>query len=181
MCLKNKTQTKIQDLKQKSGLIFTFAKRFSMNTKIIQFISIFLIGMALVSCGGNKKDDTLSTDLVNNTKSANGETSDGKPEMTFEKMVHDFGEILEGEVVSFNFKFKNTGNADLVISSHKTSCGCTVPEYPKGAIAPGEGGIITVQFNSKNKRGVQNKDIVFSTNCEPNNVTLSIKVIVKEP
>lgn len=135
----------------------------------------------MVACGGKTDNGRIDPDVVKNNNTANGQNNGDGPWMTFDKTEHDFGEILEGEVVSFTFQFTNTGNADLVISSHITSCGCTVPDYPKGAIAPGEKGTITVQFNSHGKKGVQNKSIVLVTNCEPPNFTLNIKAVVKEP
>ena len=59
---------------------------------------------------------------------------DGKyPEMKFEKNQHDFGTINQGDTVEHEFKFENTGEADLLITNAKGSCGCTVPEYPKTA------------------------------------------------
>lgn len=152
-----------------------------MKARIIQIVSIFVLGLGLIACGNQSKDDKIPTDVVNNSNTANGESNGDGPQMSFNQTEHDFGEILQGEVVSFTFKFKNTGNADLVISSHTTSCGCTVPEYPKGAISPGEEGQIIIQFNSHGKKGVQNKSIVLVTNCEPPNVSLNIKAVVKEP
>ena len=152
-----------------------------MNARIIRIISVFVLGMALVACGGKKDDDRIPTDVVNNSNTADGQSTGDGPQMSFEETEHDFGEILQGEIVSFTFKFKNTGNADLIISNHSTSCGCTVPEYPKEAIAPGEEGQITIQFNSHGKKGVQNKTITLVTNCDPSNVALNIKAVVKEP
>lgn len=149
--------------------------------KITQMFSIFAISIALSACGGQKDDGRIPTDVVHNSNSVNGESTGDGPQISFNKTEHDFGEILQGEIVSYTFKFKNTGNADLVISSHSTTCGCTVPEYPKGAIAPGEEGNITIQFNSNGKKGVQNKSIVLVTNCEPPNFSLNIKAVVKEP
>ncbi|PLW91855.1 MAG: hypothetical protein C0592_13745 [Marinilabiliales bacterium] len=152
-----------------------------MNSKITRIISVFVLSISLAACSGNKDNDRLDPDVVHNNNTADGQISDDGPWMTFEKTEHDFGEILEGEIVSFTFKFKNTGNEDLIISSHTVTCGCTVPDYPKGAIAPGEEGQITIQFNSHGKKGVQNKSIVLATNCEPPNFSITIKAVVKEP
>ena len=57
----------------------------------------------------------------------------------FARAEHDFGQITEGEVPTYTFSFRNTGDADLKLVSVRPSCGCTVPEYPRAAIAPGEG------------------------------------------
>lgn len=74
------------------------------------------------------------------------------PEFTFQEEEFDFGLIQEGEVVTHDFKFTNTGEVPLVISAANGSCGCTVPEYPRTPIAPGAEAVIHVSFDS-NKRG----------------------------
>lgn len=93
--------------------------------------------------------------------------ADGKyPNMEFEKTEHDFGMINQGDKVTYVFKFKNTGEADLLISKAKGSCGCTVPEYPKEPIKPGESGELKVSFNSAGKRGKQTKNVTLTTNTK---------------
>jgi hypothetical protein len=55
----------------------------------------------------------------------------------------------------------------LIISDAKGSCGCTVPSKPTAPIAPGEKGEITVQFNSKNKKGARNQKVTVTANTNP--------------
>jgi uncharacterized cupredoxin-like copper-binding protein len=70
------------------------------------------------------------------------------PVMAFEKTTHDFGTIKEGEAQQTVFTFTNTGSAPLIITNATSSCGCTVPDYPKNTpIAPGDSGQLTVNFN----------------------------------
>nr|HNH67158.1 DUF1573 domain-containing protein [Bacteroidia bacterium] len=69
--------------------------------------------------------------------------------------------ITEGEIVSYNFKFKNSGKAPLIITQASASCGCTVPEYSKDPIAPGQEGFIKVTFNSEGKHGMTSKTITY--------------------
>ena len=69
--------------------------------------------------------------------------------MAFNKKEHNFGDINDGDKVSYNYTFKNTGANDLIISSAQGSCGCTVPEYPKTPIKPGKSGTMKVSFDSK--------------------------------
>ena len=59
-------------------------------------------------------------------------------QIEFEKEVHDYGTIENGANGQCTFNFKNSGNAPLIISNAKGSCGCTVPSWPKEPIAPGE-------------------------------------------
>ena len=60
----------------------------------------------------------------------------------FETTVIDYGTIEKGADGIRVFKFKNTGNAPLVVSAVKSSCGCTVPKKPEAPILPGEDGEI---------------------------------------
>jgi hypothetical protein len=99
-------------------------------------------------------------------------------EMSFNEMEYDFGTIQEGEKVSHVFKFKNTGDKPLTITNAKGSCGCTVPEYPKTAVAPGDEAEIKVEFNSKGKKGAQTKFVTLDANTIPAQTRLTIKADV---
>jgi hypothetical protein len=90
-----------------------------------------------------------------------------KPKFFFEQADFDFGTINEGEVVQHMYKFKNTGNAPLVISKATASCGCTVPSPPKEAILPGQSSQIQVRFDSRNKPNQQVKTITVEANTDP--------------
>ncbi len=96
------------------------------------------------------------------------------PAMTFSDTEHDFGDINQGDKVSYDFEFKNTGGSDLLISNAVGSCGCTVPQYPKEAIKPGASGKIMVTFNSTGKHGEQHKSVTLSTNTEKGSEILKI-------
>lgn len=102
------------------------------------------------------EEDMISTDVVENPT-----------EITFEKDSYDFGDIRQGDTVSHDFKFTNTGSHDLIITNARGTCGCTVPEWPKEPIKPGESNVIKVQFNSKNKKGAQNKTVTITANTKP--------------
>lgn len=101
--------------------------------------------------------------------------------MTFDKTEHDFGVIKQNDIVTYSFKFTNTGNNDLIITDAKGSCGCTVPEYPKEAIKPGESGKIKVSFDSKRKSGQQLKSVMLTANTAKGKEILNIKstIIIK--
>lgn len=88
----------------------------------------------------------------------------GGPEITFEKDIHDFGKIKQYGNATTEFKFTNTGNAPLIISNCKGSCGCTVPEWPRTPIAPGESAVITVKYDSK-RTGPINKSVNVTSNA----------------
>ena len=82
----------------------------------------------------------------------------------FEKDVHDYGTIQQNANGTYEFKFKNTGNEPLTISNAKGSCGCTVPEWPKEPIAPGESGVIKVKYDTK-RVGPFGKSVTIQSNA----------------
>ncbi len=87
-----------------------------------------------------------------------------KTEIQFADTKHSFGRIKEGDVVKHAYHFRNAGKAPLLISRAEASCGCTVPSFPKEPIAPGAEGDITVQFDSHNKQGHQQKAVLIWSN-----------------
>ena len=100
------------------------------------------------------------------------------PVMSFEKAEHDFGTIEQGVAQETKFKFTNTGNAPLIITNATSTCGCTVPEYPKNTpIAPGESGELLVKFNGSGQNQVT-KSITVSANTEKGSEVLRIKAFV---
>jgi hypothetical protein len=135
----------------------------------------------LVSCSSGDRD-SLPSDLVNNPNSATGKSDLSKlPAIKFDQDMHDFGKILEGETVTYSFRFTNTGRSDLVIADVSTSCGCTVPSWPKNPVKPGEQENIKVTFNSAGRRGYQTKMITVVANTQPNVTLVRIKAQVVSP
>ena len=92
------------------------------------------------------------------------ETPAATTTMTFNKTVHDFGTIEEGETVQTTFTFTNTGQADLIIVDARGSCGCTVPNYLKHSHCSWCHREILVQFDSSNKPNMQQKTVTISAN-----------------
>ena len=149
--------------------------------KIYTIILFVTVGLIIQSCE-NSDHKRLSTDVVKNSKSAIKVGEKGSvPMMQFEETVHDFGNMIQGERVVYGFKFVNIGGSDLVITRVSTSCGCTVGDYPKESVAPGEEGVIEVTFDSHNRKGFQNKSITILANTEPNTTMLRIKTKVILP
>jgi hypothetical protein len=144
---------------------------------MIKHLLIISLSLSLLSsCSSSADDNKVTTDLVN---IPNGNNEPGSlPAITFAEETHDFGTIVEGESVSYTFKFKNTGGSDLIISSAKGSCGCTVPEFSDKPVKPNDEGKITVTFNSSGKQGYNKKDVTVITNAQPNTKVISITVNV---
>ena len=136
---------------------------------------LLLVSLALVSCHSSSDEKTITTDLVNSPLTANSNAEKVlTPNIEMLETSYNFGEMLQGESVTHEFILKNTGEADLIISAAKGSCGCTVPEWPKNPIAKGEEATIKVTFNSAGKSGKQNKTVTLVTNAIPNTKVLTI-------
>ena len=149
-----------------------------MNIKYLIVAGVMAV-FALSACN-QKSDGKLSTDLVTSPKSAT-ENSEKQAIIKFDKEWHDFGTLLQGEVVTYSFHFTNTGNMPLIISSVKSSCGCTVGNYPHEPIEPGKDGSIKVTYDSKGHHGFQSRTLTVMTNTIPAKTTLRIKATVQTP
>ena len=89
------------------------------------------------------------------------------------------GTIENGADGNREFKFTNTGDAPLVITNAKGSCGCTVPTWPRTPIAPGASDVIKVRY-ATNRTGGFSKTITLTTNAVNSpSVRLRIKGTVK--
>tara|TARA_B110000438_G_C15558490_1_gene540075 strand:+ start:276 stop:731 length:456 start_codon:yes stop_codon:yes gene_type:complete len=139
-------------------------------------VLIAILGVGFIACNEDasskidtskqKKQTEVSLDQVDTQTDA---------QMEFEEIEWNFGEINQGESVEYAFNFTNTGSDPLIITSAKGSCGCTVPVWPREPVAPGESGVIDVKFNSKGKKGKQNKRVTLITNMVPSQKVLTVK------
>ena len=158
------------------------------NTYLFHYLICFIL-FGLFSCKPSEvKNDEGPTeektfkpkgdlsDLVYNPVRPDG-TIDSSflPILTLDEVEFDFGTINEGDIVKKEFSFQNTGTAPLLILNASSSCGCTVPEWPKDPIAPGGHGVINVKFDAKNKEGFQNKEVTIFANTYPNRSIISVK------
>ena len=87
--------------------------------------------------------------------------------ISFSEPTYEFSRVDAGAVVTHDFAFTNEGKVPLIISDVRSTCGCTVADWPKTPIAPGDGGVIPVRFDTKNKNGRQNKPITITANIIP--------------
>lgn len=103
------------------------------------------------------------------------------PEIKFTVEEYNFGTIKQGDKVTYDFSFENTGKEPLIISSAQGSCGCTVPQWPKEPITKGGKGTIHVEFNSTGKMGMQDKTVTISSNSKSGQKVLHLKGNVEAP
>lgn len=139
--------------------------------KKIVLLSFALLGMVFT---GVSQTATKVTE-------AQAVSKDDGAKIEFETETIDYGTIENNADGNREFKFTNTGNAPLVITNAKGSCGCTVPTWPKEAIAPGESSVIKVHY-ATNRTGAFSKSVTLISNAvnEPTKV-LHIKGTVKPP
>ena len=127
---------------------------------------IYLLGIMLLMVGVAKAQDK--------------ETVQMGPEIEFEKVVHDYGDIPYNGNGECEFRFTNTGTEPLLIQKPKSSCGCTIPSWPNEPILPGESEVIKVTYRT-NRAGNINKTVTVTSNAVKNStVVLRIKGRVLE-
>ena len=152
-----------------------------MKKLFILQLGFYLTFCFTVSCKQESKDG-ISTDLVNVPATASGKdiNATSSPIFTFTQENYDFGKITQGEKVSHDFNFKNTGGSNLIISSAQGSCGCTVPQYSKTPVSPGDSGVVNVVFDSEGKSGKVQKTVTLVSNANPNTkvLTISAEIII---
>ena len=95
------------------------------------------------------------------------------PVINFEKTTHDYGTIVKEGDGTCEFKFKNTGVEPLILSNVTSSCGCTVPEWPREPILKGKSNTIKVRYDTK-RVGPINKTITVTSNATNASVQLRI-------
>ena len=131
--------------------------------KLIATLGIFVFAVATI----------FAQDATNKIE------SNGGAEMTFATEVIDYGTIPQNADGVRTFKFTNTGNAPLIISNAKGSCGCTVPTWPKKPINPGESSEISVKY-ATNRLGPINKSVTVTSNAVTPTKVLRIKGNVQD-
>lgn len=144
-------------------------------------ILLVVIIIAFTSC---KKDNASSKIKPKNVEVAaerDAKISLGSPIIEWDKTEHDFGTIEQGDKAETIFTLTNVGKGDLIITGAKGSCGCTVPQWPKEAVKPGETAEIKVVFNSRSKKNKTTNTVTLTTNTEKGNEIVRVKAFVNVP
>lgn len=102
-----------------------------------------------------------------------------RPGIVFDTLTYDFGLLKKGDDATYNFSFVNRNEIPVIITNVKSSCGCTVPEWPREPVTPGESGTISVKYNTK-ITGTFQKTIQVHTSRNSQPVVLTIKGVVKK-
>jgi hypothetical protein len=142
-----------------------------------KFTAGLTLAIALAAC--NQTGNTKAT-AADSSKTVIDPAN--APVMKFETETHDFGKIKQGDKVTYEFKYTNTGKSPLIITDAFATCGCTTPETAKEPIQPGATSTVKVTFNSAGKSGLQDKIITVVANTVPaeNRVHLTGEVLASE-
>jgi len=150
-----------------------------MNTHKLFFYTLCFL---LLGCGNN--NSKLSVLDIKNPATADGIDEKQKaslPEIRFDNISYSFGKVIQGELLSYTFHFKNVGQSSLIISGIEASCGCTTSIPPRAPVKPGEKGEITITFDSKHKLGEVNSYLVVTANTYPAQTALLVTANVVKP
>lgn len=137
-----------------------------MKKSLVVLISIILIaGVGFAQTDKKTKPAAASTTT----------TDSAEPEFKFEVEEYNFGTVKQGEKVEYEFRFTNAGSEPLIISNVQSTCGCTVPEWPKEPVQKGQTAEIKVIFNSAGKTGLQNRPITIFSNAKTSPKVVHLK------
>ena len=166
--------------KQKGYIVGTYTA--SLNKKGGKQDWGFIIDRVVFEINGKSKHKISVSATIQEDFSHYGKKLDKAPNIEFENTTFNFGTIEQGEKISKEFIFTNTGKTDLIIRKIKASCGCTATQPASLIIKPGQTSNIKATFNSRGKRGKQNKTITIITNSPASSsVTLRVRGMVTVP
>ena len=136
-----------------------------------KLLSLTILAVLTISCSFSQS----------NNASASVDIDAQGPIITFDKTSHDYGTMKQNADGKFDFRFTNEGTEPLILSNVRSSCGCTVPQWPREPIAPGESASIQVKYDTR-RIGNFSKSITVYSNGSSQPVMLRIKgkVEVKE-
>lgn len=143
------------------------------NTIIALSLSLFVSAAFAQESKMQTTLGTVTPIVANENKNA--------PDIKFDIETYDFGTIKQGDKVTHDFEFSNTGKEPLIITGANGSCGCTVPQWPKEPISKGSKGSIHVEFNSTGKMGMQDKTVTIVSNAKSGQRILHLKGNVETP
>jgi hypothetical protein len=143
-------------------------------------ISLILFALVILPMNSCKENATEKINQDNVEKAAERDAQTIVfPTISFDKTLHDFGEIENGTAVETVFSYTNSGRSPLVVTDIKSTCGCTVPQgWSKDPLMPGESSDFSVKFNGKGANKVS-KTITLTTNTEKGREQVRITAFVK--
>lgn len=158
--------------------------RFAKNIRMRQLMIVALITLS-VSClnkTDKEKSDNVTSSATPVSSPASAVIADESKFTSIQWLdsSKSMGTVTEGGLLKINYRFKNSGEKPLVIEKVQPGCGCTVADYPKEPIAPGQEGEITAEFDTKGREGVQKKNITVFANTREQSYILYFDVTVNK-
>ena len=151
-------------------------------------LSLFAV-LAMVSCKKNESAEQLKIDstqvaaqqapVVSETSIIEETKKQPETSLALSEPSFDFGKIKKGDVVEHIYEVTNTGKNPLIISSVQPTCGCTVPDYTKDPILPGQKGKITLKFDSASFDGLVSKQAEVYANVEKSPIVISFSADIQ--
>lgn len=145
-----------------------------MHRVLFTFVSIIVLSI-FIGCANSPRENA-NQNVLNQTN------KEKYAELKYIEDFFDFGSIIQGEVVTHTFYFRNIGTEDLIIKDLIPDCGCTQPKIDKKILKPGEEGSVEVIFDSKGWQGSQYKSVTLRTNSiiREKSVTIKANVIPQD-
>jgi len=173
---------KLQVLYFKSLNLFLLLRGLLSNKGSRYFLFMCFSVFLLVSCGKKDNQGLTAADIKNpaTPEGVDKQEQATMPVIEFDNLTYNFGKVIQGEILSYTFHFKNVGKSILLISSIEASCGCTTSIPPKAPVKPGEKGEVTISFDSKYKNGDVISYLLVTANTYPAQtmLTVSAKVVI---
>jgi Protein of unknown function (DUF1573) len=132
------------------------------KSRLKKYILVLMAAVTLISCDTRRRDK-----IADDVSKLNEQAMKESTTVQVIDSTYNFGKVMDGEKVEYNYRFKNTGTKPLVIVKAEASCGCTVPQKPDRPILPGEIGFIKVVFDSKSRVGAVHKAVTITSNAKP--------------
>ena len=147
-----------------------------------QFLIIFAAAAGLASCQMRSSKTAGEKELTEGEKDfLLRDTANFTSIQWIDSTFQDLGNVKEGPEVDISFKFKNTGNKNLIIQNVTASCGCTVVEKPEQPFQPGETGTIKAKFTTEGHTGTNNKSIYVIANTKGStSQELKFRIVVEK-
>ena len=129
-----------------------------------------LIALALLSLAACKEMDKKSTPVESMSKEdiqkAVTDTTNFTTLTWIDSTIQPLGKLKQGKEIEITWRFKNTGDKNLIIENVTASCGCTIPEKPEQPFAPGQEGVIKAKFNGSGSGSIT-KQVHVIANTKP--------------
>ncbi len=147
-----------------SQVFSTFALRKTENMKRV--LIVLTIVLSIMACKNSDKKTDPAVLTTEEKEKAKTDSSSFTTIQWLDSTYKDLGKIKQDQTVEITYRFKNTGDKNLIIDNVSAQCGCTIPEKPERAFAPGEEGVIKAKYNGSG-HGQVRKEVYVTANTSP--------------